>query len=191
MLNFFQTAKLLVTNTKEFIVYNELYDEKHHIKVKYCTLKCLLFAKSVVNYLIKQTDIIVDKIQCTKEFNDGDTTVIISSKSHLSKLIKKTDNICSTNSLGNTLFYKFEITSPNFESVCLKKYVLKYRDFNKLYNNSLYNICVFNDVNVNMLNSPDCKVNVTLFKEGKFITNSLDYNKCKDLHINDFSSLKN
>lgn len=192
LLNILATIRLLITNTKEVVVLDNS-GEKYSVLARYFMIRVLVFINRLINKLLNLIDISVDKLQYTKEFSDGNKTVIVDSemlhgdqKVTLRDVVDQMDGIDGTNPLGNTVFFKFELANGD-EQVCLKDYVLKYRDHQKEHHHTLKNIIMFNDIDVEEEN---CKVNVVLFKNGQFKNTTLEYKECKEKHISDFYELE-
>jgi hypothetical protein len=82
----------------------------------------------------------------------------------------------------NNPIVKFTLNTPE-EEYDLKQYLIPYADPNKSFSNTLENILLFNDIQINNGN-----VNLKIFENG-FKEISFDYNDVKSKHITYFSEL--
>ena len=81
---------------------------------------------------------------------------------------------------------KFEIHTSNNEQICLRKYLIKYRDFEKNHHHTLNNILLFNniDINVNSL------LKINRFSSGEKKEYVLLYDDINHHHITFFYELE-
>ena len=83
--------------------------------------------------------------------------------------------------LSNNIYLTFSLD----DQVCLKEYLIKYRDPTKQYDNTLKNIILLNKIETD----DNTTINITKYQDYKFITNKLQYQDYADLHITDLLDL--
>jgi hypothetical protein len=181
-----------ITDTKEIKSFDKNTETTSNLIWRYYMIRfldyCVLFFKNTR----KNLDINVDKIQIIKNYKEGKRTIILDSemsnnKITITNLIKHIDNKTKINNKSiNTnflVFVKFELHDPPNKPVCLKEYLVKYKDTNQFHHHTLKNIISFN--NVNIVN-PDAYINISFIKNSKIEHLKIPFHNIHDLHINDF-----
>ena len=131
-------------------------------------------------------DIKADKAQITKITQTGEKTIILEKDSlslldinnHLN-IIQPDDNMLKH------VFLTFELENSENEKICLKKFLVQYKDFNEEYSHTIENILLFNDIESN----ENSMINVKMFKNIKMINLKIPIIDVRDKHINYFNNL--
>lgn len=146
----------------------------------------------VINLLLKLRKLVEIKnklLQVTKKTADGLKTGILVPDSiddeNFGCMETKLDCIEENNDMGNVIFRKFNICDEH-NNVCLKDYLIEYKDYDKNFDNTIENILLFN--NVNIIGNP--LVEISYRKDS--VTNNLQilYNDIKTKHICDIKDIK-
>jgi hypothetical protein len=138
------------------------------------------------NYL----DIKAKKIQLVKDRVEGDKPFILEAKADdvvtISNIINHVDTKGELDNDGHgPILMKFELVNPGGESICLKRIIAKYQDFNNYHNHTLNNIISFNKIVV----LPDCKLKIVKMEKGKRVTSEFNYVDIQDSHISNLMNL--
>jgi hypothetical protein len=170
-----------VTDTVSVDIYHN--DTHTNILYRYYLLKSLYvllnitkliyFFDNFINNLCKLNPKTL--IQCKK--NDR---IIILETDNLLTLIQD-NNYRGDNQLTEGVYLTFSLN----DDVCLKEYLIKYRDPSKQYDHTLKNIILLNKIDTD----DNTTINITKYHDYKFITNKLQYNDYADLHITDLLEL--
>ncbi len=130
-------------------------------------------------------DVNADKIEIIKMYPDGDQTIIYDTNDNgLRSMIKYVDeNGRRDAELNDRVFLKFEIQSTNGDTICLKQYLVNYKDPSKTYHHTLENIALFNELNIDIDNSI---VNLSYFQDNEIKMLSFPYEDVKQRHVMDF-----
>jgi hypothetical protein len=178
--------------TKEVLISHNNNLEHHYLRylLVYYLNRIVLFFK----WIRDKIDIEVDKIQITREYNNGDKTIIVDSNVHYKDKVTLKDMIniidCKGDSkddrMNKCIFMKFELIGKD-KKECMKKYMIKYKDHNRDYSHTLGNILLFNDINIDDDN--DTKIKLTIYKQGKMLNKIIPYRDVYDKHISYFSSI--
>lgn len=178
--------------TKNVTIYNN--GIKHNIFIRYLIIRILNSFIIILKNFRNLFDVEVDKIQIIKNYYNGNKTMIIDSIKHYNNkitikdvinYIHKKENI-KNDLLGNKIFMKFELNNKN-KKICLKKYILIYKDYKKEYHNTLNNILLFNDININ--DDDETVIILKFFKDGKIHDKEIKYESIKNKHINYFYNM--
>ena len=76
---------------------------------------------------------------------------------------------------------KFELKMPDNKSVCLKNFIIKYKDVYGDYEHTLKNILIFNNIKFDENTS---SVIIQLFKNNKMVTKTIPLTDIYNKHIN-------
>lgn len=152
---------------------------------------------NIVNFWIgvrQIADINVKKIQITKIVDDTEKTVILDADQMDQKFITLKNIIDHTTvtdltkkHINKNIFMKFELDYPGGEPICLKNYILKYKDHDKDHHHTLDNILKFNNIEVPI---EEAKINIVYLENGKRKTLDLIYKDIHNNHISDLINLK-
>lgn len=188
--NTYARVKRCITDTNRVIAVGTDGEQKS-VLLRYYAVRFLIYIINILSMIKSRLDIKVDKIQIEKDYESGEKTVIVDSNIHnkevtLSSTINFLQNDSRDNIMGNVIFLKFEIVDPQNGNICLKDYIIKYRDHNKVYANTLNNIIVFNKINIV---EDDSQLNIVFFKNGQRKTFIAPYKECYTKHISDFYDL--
>ena len=86
-----------------------------------------------------------------KQYNEQEFPIIIDKKDKkvtMDKVIKLDYKDCDNYKSTNSIYLKFELTDNCSNTICLKKYLIKYKDCPKKNNNTLENILIFNEIKI-------------------------------------------
>lgn len=141
-------------------------------------------------YLRDKINIDFDKVHMTKMTMDGDKTIILEkgqddkqlSLIHVSDILH---DVKPDESMLSCVFITFDLINPDNEKVCLKEYMIKYKDLNEKHPHTLENIFTFNDIPY----SEESKILIRVAKNRKISTHELQLKEVNDKHINYFTSL--
>jgi len=195
LLYYVLSAKLYISNA-----YNSVLDSIFKIKEiniiddgkkKSVMIKYLMYCycNYIIYWLIKMRnifDIKNDIIHFTKKTNNCKKVCILSKKNiDFDYVNTKICNIDDNLNMGNVIYRKFHIYDDK-NDVCFKDYLIKYRDYNKCFDNTVENILLFN--NINIIGNPPVNI---IFRNNLQSTNiTLPYENIRAMHISDFDDLK-
>lgn len=135
-------------------------------------------------------DIEADKIQITKITDVGEKTIIIdktklgendNNKIKLSNIYDNLNIINPDDTMLGNVIINFDLVN-NYETICLKKHLIKYKDPGEIYHNTIRNILEFNDITYN----ENSYFRIKLFVNKKICTYELKSIDVIDRHINYF-----
>lgn len=204
----------IVYNKLEFIFFGvkniEIIDEKERINnvifrfIIYSLInKIIAFVDYFRNYLMKlrdYADIKTKKLQMTKIYNNGKSKIILDCEKLNCDFITFTHIINCINFndykkeviLPKIIFIKFSLkngsndnTNNDSNEICLKKYLIKYRDIEEKYHHTLKNIITFNNITVR----PNTKLIVVFYRDKKKEQFEFNYQDIENKHINFFYRL--
>lgn len=187
ILIWFSSLRRLITDTKR-ITANTNTSTKS-IYFRYLVVRSL-------KYLISLIDVTSKKIEITKDYVDGEITAILDANVAGKENISIYDTIChiddyknkTTNGeTTNRVFLKLLLKNKD-DSICLKDYLIKYRDDEEKYHNTLENIIDMNNIDVCEETS---QINMVFFNQGKRQSSSIPYKDCKGELISYFNKIEN
>ena len=154
-----------------------------NIYLKYITIRGLDYMiigfKKIRDYL----DIDIKKIKIIK-IKNGLKKSIILNKNIKNSIHHIYDNDNINNNIFSTqiLYINFKlIQDKNKNEICLKKLINEYRDHHKLYDHTLENILLFNNINFNI----NDRINITTFSINNKKSFIFIINDIKDMHLKD------
>jgi hypothetical protein len=159
-----------------------------------CINKLLKFLEQIKNNLDFETD----RIEICTENVDGQQTIILDAATNFQQNIMTFDDVnyflnkykYNNNHNMNKnkkIYITFEIQNNlTDEHICLKDYVIKYNDNDKMYAHTLKNIVDFNKLNNNTLKLEESNVYIVWFENAKRLSSLTPYKECYNKHINDF-----
>jgi len=157
----------------------------HSITFRYFLFMVLTNIMGLFNKLRTMIDITTTKAHITRITENGEKTIILEKDNvSLCDINKHLEIIEPSDSMLKQVFLIFELDN-NDEKVCLKKYLVQYKDFEEEYQHTLENILFFNSIKTNN----NSKINVKMFKGAKMFNLQLPYIDIKNKHINYFISL--
>lgn len=172
--------------------------------LRYYLISFLTYIMELIKDIVDKIDIQTNNIQIIKENIDEKSTLILDAKLNFGKdklCLKDVVNYFNTlssdpsidpsidnsNINSNKIFITFEIQDPLKGSICIKEYVMRYKDQNKLYGgHTLENIIAFNEIDINRDTS---NVYIVFFENSKRIINTIPYTDCKQWHISTFPNI--
>jgi hypothetical protein len=153
--------------------------------------KSILLRYYLVNFLyflISKIDIKIKKMQITKEFETGQKTIILDSKKFYKNNICILDTINFMNNIDiqkdnkmTHCIFQFEMINDD-KAICLREYLIKYKDADELFHQTLENILLFN--NLSHFTNKNTKIKIRYSKNGFIIKKEHIYDEIKDNHIN-------
>lgn len=149
--------------------------------IRYLVLKFLFYCKKMLEILINFIDITPDKIQFTKDYNGTHSNYIVKGLS-MYDAIKYIDNNGYVDDIIGRIFIKINLVDGQ-KSYCLKNNILKYKDSEELFDNTLGNIIAF-DENIPGPISSSARIIMTFFENRKKYDLDISYDECKTKHIN-------
>lgn len=151
-----------------------------------------------VNYVIYMIiDYIINILKCLRNMYDIETDnvqIITYNKSlilrknnmfnfkYIKNMINDQDNNMRT--FNKRIYSDVQLLGP-IRQLSFKPYMEKYSDPNKIYDNTIENILLFNNININDHNSME----LSYRKEGKPTTLKIPYCEIKNKHIGDIYDL--
>ena len=172
--------------TNIFVIKNiKTYDGKVNNNTFYYFMYKILhnitmFLKQYRDYFHVSTN----KIHITKYSSNGDIHNIVSGDNLNFKNIQISTN--DEKKINKRIFMKFSLIGNN-KSTCLKEFLIKYKDQDKLYDHTLNNIFLFNDIKPN----DSFVIDISFFNDKKKIINhKFPYNDVKDKHISYFDEME-
>jgi hypothetical protein len=186
--------KLYVSNTYNkifdyFFKVREIHVVENNIKKSIMTKYIFYcFFNYLISYLLKLRkvfDIKKDIVQIIKK-NKNNNQICIISKNNINfdQINEQLDSITDTQNNGSVIYRKFHIYDDN-NDICFKDYLIKYKDHYKLFDNTVENILLFN--NIYITGNPI--VNITFWKNSETIHVSVLYEDIKNLHISDLDHI--
>lgn len=155
-----------------------------------------IFLTKFVKFFIalrSKFDIGADKVQITKITDKGEKTIILdhqfndnTKKISFEDVSNQLTIIQPDDTMLNCIFFNFDLVNDDNEKVCLKEFVIKYKDLNESYHQTLKNILLFNNIGY----SEKSTINIKLAKNKKILTFTFPFNEICDKHINYFTKLE-
>lgn len=128
-------------------------------------------------------DIDADKIHMIKMNNESHNAVILSNNLTFDDIILNI-GIQDGNIMNRRMFIKFMLVNQ-YDSVCLKSLLSKYKDVNNKYDNTVKNILEFNDIKYD----DNSKLHIEYYGNRKLIVHDLDLVNVLNNHINYFINM--
>lgn len=176
----------LLVNVTELIAITK--DSKINILFRYYIIRLIDYVVKFFRCLRNSLDINIDKALVHKNYSNGSKNIILDSKDfdnnmRIIDIINNIDKISKyENIMNQTIYLKCELHNGD-NKLCLKKYLLKYKDHDKKYNHTLNNILLFEDVQ-SVKN--DAYIEIMLLEEdGGEIEKNILYDGIRNVHIND------
>ena len=140
-------------------------------------------------YLRSYINIDADKIHLTKMTLEGDKTIILEKKENNTVTLEHVTNILHDikpdESMLNCIFINFDLVNSEDNKICLKEYMIKYKDVAEQHPHTLENIFTFNNIPY----TDDSKILIRVAKNRKISTHELSLKDVNDKHINNFINL--
>jgi len=182
IINAFNNLREKVTNTTHVHV---IRDGDAKPKSKLFSYYVIYFINAVIQRLksirtyLSPTNI--SKIQITKTFNNQQQSYIIdANKAHKSLSLNNIfDYEYNKNDNMSCVLFLFKID----DDVCLKEHIMKYKDNDELFHNTLENMVMFNGINV----SEGSKVHVKIYANNRVQMKTHEYDDVKTKHLNFFT----
>ena len=137
-------------------------------------------------------DIDADKIQLTKITHKGEKTIILdhllvdnTKKISFEDISNQLTLIQPDDTMMSCIFLNFELINTEDNKICLKGFVIKYKDLDEKHHQTLKNILLFNNIEY----CENSVINIKLIKNKKIMTFNLPLNEVSDKHINYFTNL--
>ena len=191
ILVWYSTLRRLFTDTKRITA--NFADGNKSIYFRYLAVRSLVYMINSLKYLVSLIDINVKKIEITKDYVDGEMTAILDAGKLGGETISIYDTIYHINKkkednsdITNKVFLKMVLRNDSC-AVCLKDYMIKYRDNGENHHNTLENIIDMNDIEVCEETS---QIDMVFFNKGKRQTSTIPYKDCKGEHINYFNKIE-
>ncbi|ARF09454.1 hypothetical protein Indivirus_1_77 [Indivirus ILV1] len=174
-------------NVKELKVNSN--DKTYSVMWRYFFYNQLTGIISFFTFLRNKIDINFDKVHVTKMTMDGDKTIILEKNQNNDLTLEHVDQIMHDikpdEAMLGCVFITFDLVNSENEKVCLKEYMIKYKDFDEKHSHTLENIFIFNDIPY----SEDSKILIRVAKNRKISTHELRLREVNDKHINYFTNL--
>lgn len=181
----FTDIRMLVNNKKRSVIF------------RYFMYGCASYVVNFFDYLKNMSiymrdfiDIRGEKLHLTKITNKGEKTIILENNDQsmisLGDVSRQLSIIQPDDNMLNCIFLTFELVNSDTNKVCLKEYIIKYKDINENHQHTLKNIFEFNDIE----HSDDSIINVKLAKNKKIMSFNIPFKEVNDKHINYFINLE-
>jgi len=188
----YKYIKSYFLDTEDIIIYKEGIGTEHKL-CSYFIVRCINYYVSFLKNIRDYYDIDADKIQIKKKYYDGEKTYILDSNKYFKNKVSIKDVINYIDNrdknkyknIGNYIFIKFELHNPKGSSICLKEYILKYKDLTEEFHNTIENIALFNNIN----SDSDAEIILSFIKDGQIKSYKIPYKNIHDKHINCFYNL--
>lgn len=141
---------------------------------------------NLLSRLRSYIDIKVDKLHITKVTENGDQSIILDKKDITFQDVNDNLNIDIDKRMNSHVFLTFCLVDQDDTKTCLKDLIIKYKDLDQKYNNTLKNILLFNGINYR----DDSKVNLRFYKNNKFVSRDLLFRDICDEHITQIMNLE-
>jgi hypothetical protein len=146
--------------------------------ILYCWLTKFI---NLIKFFRSYVDINTTHLHVVKLFPDNKNTIILNQPVICFKDLNKVlDNAENNDKMLDVVLLKFELVNGE-TTICLKNLVVKYKDVDTKYENTIGNILLFNDV----LHSNDSILNIKLIRNKKMVNISTTVNDVYNKHIND------
>lgn len=137
--------------------------------------------------LRNSVDVEMQKIQIIKDLDSGLKTIIIDANQMnqpyvtLKNAIDTVNGIVvqETETMMRQVVLRFDIHHNDHGTICMKDYLIKYRDEDKVYHHTLENIAVFNNLELH----PESEVRIRFIKNGKIVNATYSYADIDNVHI--------
>lgn len=188
--NFTNSITRYITDTEEVKIYQRESQVIKDIRYKYYFVKLVDNLIRLLKSIRSSIDIKTDKIQVVKSYPEGSQTIILDSEIleresvSLTDMIKHISNKGKEKSSSNgTMFIKCELHDPPNKPICLKKFLLKYKDNEKYHHHTLRNIIYFNRLKIS---HPDSYIKLSYFENKRLVTREIPLKDITDNHISHF-----
>lgn len=181
----FNEIRILTNNQQQNAIPNFLF---YILATKLVNFFDYIKNKSIM--LRSKIDISADKLQLTKITNKGERTIILDNELNNAKI---TFDDVSTHlalvqpddTMMTCIFLNFELINSENDKICLKNFIMKYKDLDEKYHQTLKNILIFNNIN----HTENSTLNIKLAKNRKIMTFNMLVKDISDKHINYFTKL--
>jgi len=152
--------------------------------------------------LRNKVDIQTNKIQLIKNINNdtdihyGCKTIILTPNKinnnnqsmSINDIVTYVENntITKDSNMPKYIYMKFDLIYPNNKSICIRDFIVKYKDVNEEFDHTLKNILIFNNIDLD----DTLDVKIQMFNNGKMINKVLHLSDVCDKHINWFNQLE-
>ena len=178
LLNIFYNIKNKITNTTRFVIdkENELY--------RYYLIQLLTSIRNMLSKVIESLDKSGKLVECTKVNDNKSITMILNTRKFdsMTNVIEYLNQKNYIPQITPNVFLKFQLQIDEDTTHCMKDFILRYNDPEKLFDNTLQNILEMNGININI--DDNITINATLFKDFKMIPITIPYSQYKDYHLN-------
>jgi hypothetical protein len=204
IVQYYNTISRKISDVQDIKITTSQTDSPKSVIYRYYLLRILnwmsFFTSIFFNKIRDHIDIEANRIEIIKKYENGDKRIILdsnkdnqdnqdgmNSKIKISDIINYVDahsESVKDDNLGDSIFLKCELCTPE-DNICLKEYLLKYRDFEQKYHNTLDNILAFNNIAV----PKNTTVKICKYKGSKRLFYEVSYSDIYDNHINYFFEL--
>ena len=173
----------IMTNMIGFQELNVLKENTvNNVAIKYIMYSCLSKYINFMKYIRSYSDINVKQLHVVKLGEHDKSAIIIEQdKINFKDLDNILENVKEDNIMLNVIMFKFNLVN-NENVIDLKKLITKYKDTNNIYQNSIGNILMFNDVYYD----DDTKLDIKLMRNKKMVAKEVLLKDVFDKHINYF-----
>lgn len=195
------TISRRISDVQDIKITTSKRDSPKSVIYRYYLIRFLSFMNFYTNIFFsrikEKVDIEANQIEIVKRYENGDKRIILDSQNGSNNIDKKItltdivnyidahDETVKNDSLGDSIFLKCELCTPE-DNICLKEYLLKYRDFDQKYHNTLNNILTFNNIDVP---EDSATVKICKYKGSKRVFYEVSYSDIHRNHINYFFEL--
>jgi len=179
LINYYCRIRRMITNTKSIMAINENGQHLTKLYPRYLIIRSINNIIKTIEYFMNMLvrcrdmlDISANKIQIIKDYDDGELRIIIDSSQldgsnsiGIMEAMDRVDAIKLTDNklMNRTIVLKFEIYVDGCDPICMKDYLIKYKDDYDVGHPTIRNIMIFNDINVD----PNSNVLIRYSKNSK------------------------
>jgi len=173
----------MMTNMFGFQELNILKENTvNNVAIKYIMYSCLSKYINFMKYIRSYSDIDVNQLHVVKLGENNNSAIIIEQdKINFKDLDNILENVKDDNTMLNVIMFKFNLVN-NENVIDLKNLITKYKDANNIYQNSIGNILMFNDIYYD----DDTKLDIKLMRNKKMVAKEVLLKDVFDKHINYF-----
>jgi len=186
-----------IIDTKDIKIINDSTQKPQNIFWRFHLIRIINYFIRMLKICRNKLDMECHKVQIIRDMPTGEKIQIIDSQMdpnkkpiYIKDILKHHLDCYVDNLLTGIILLQFKINNTNdklLDDICLKNYMIKYKDRKKYYHNTLENIILFNNMEIDTDNAI---IIINLFKNGKKICYNIPYNECKNKHINYFYELE-
>lgn len=187
--------KFIGLSELKILIGSKIINVWHKFLIYEFLTKLILWTDLIKNKVIllrSKIDVDADKVHLIRMSENGNRSIIIDKnyskekgKIDFSNIKTNMNNVIINDDMIKCFLMEFFLEDSGNDKICLKSFIIKYKDLDGTYDNTLKNILIFNNIDFN----DDNILHIKIFKNGKGVSHNFKLFDVGDNHVNFFLNL--